>query len=224
MIEPGRGFGRAVRAGAVSASALTLAAVAHSQGGMPLSAPGLGLAAVAITPLTWAVSAGRMRTPALVATLAAGQLLAHLALVAGHGVAATRTAGTHPAPGPLPIGQAAAVAEHSESVPALSAHTVVEHTVSGSAAVPGWKMLAGHALATLLMAALLARGERLLWRITHWLFALPEAARLPVAAAGAVVAAVPPPARDVRWPAGDPTRGPPLVGAAARWVTPGVRT
>ncbi len=56
-------------------------------------------------------------------------------------------------------------------------------------------MLAGHALATLLCAVLLARGEAALWALAAWLRPL---LRLPVPAAPDAVAA---PAAVIGWPA-----------------------
>ena len=163
----------ALRSVLVSLTILTLAAGAHTLGGGQLPAGGILLALLALTGLA-STTATRLKLglPALAGLLGAGQLVLHEAFsvfsapaLAG---AVTGPAGDaalhHAGPAPLPAGAASVLA------------------ASGSDSL---LMMAGHALATLLCAALLARGEDALWSLAAWLRPL---LRLPAAAAPDAVA------------------------------------
>ncbi|MCB1300907.1 MAG: hypothetical protein KDB28_06525, partial [Tetrasphaera sp.] len=80
--------GRSVRAAALTALALGVSGLAHSAGGMPLSLPGVLVALCALGPVTWAVSASRLRLGRLVVVLGAGQALAHISFLIAHGTSA----------------------------------------------------------------------------------------------------------------------------------------
>ena len=158
----------ALRSALVSLTILTLAAGAHTLGGGQLPAAGILLALLALTGLA-STTATRLKLnlPALAGLLGAGQLVLHEAFRAFSAPALARAvtgpagdaAPHHAGPVPLPAGAASTLA------------------ASGTDSL---LMLAGHGLATLLCAFLLARGESALWSLAAWLRPL---LRLPAAAA-----------------------------------------
>ena len=193
----------------VALTVLSLAAGAHTLAGGWLPSPGILLALLALTGLASTMATRlKLNLPAMAGLLGAGQLVLHKAftvLSAPASGAASEPAGSaathHLGPVPLPVGGGGQLA-----VSGLDAQL----------SAPSLLMLAGHALATLLCALLLARGEAALWCLAAWLRPL---LRVPVPAAPAAVTA---PAALTGWPAGsvplpwrnlrrDCHRGPPAV-------------
>lgn len=174
----------ALRSALVALTVLSLAAGAHMLAGGRLPSPGILLALLALTALA-STTATRLKLnlPALAGLLGAGQLVLHEAF----------TAFSAPALSAAMSGPAGDLAHHAGPVP-LPAGGDSPLTASGLDSGLSLLMLAGHALATLLCALLLARGEAALWALAAWLRPL---LRLPASVAPAAVA-VPAP---TGWPA-----------------------
>ena len=162
----------ALRSALVSLTILTLAAGAHTLGGGQLPEAGILLALLALTGLA-STTATRLKLnlPALAGLLGAGQL-------ALHGAFAVFSA---PAPAGAVTGPGDAAPHHAGPVPLPAG----AHSPLAAPETDSLLMLAGHALATLLCAFLLARGEAALWSLAAWLRPL---LRLPAAAAPGTVA------------------------------------
>ena len=170
---------------------LSLAAGAHTLAGGQLPSPGILLALLALTGLA-STTATRLKLnlPALAGLLGAGQLVLHEAFTAFSGPALSPAlAGAVSGPGDR--------AHHVGPVP-LPAGIGSTLAAPGLDSGPALLMLAGHALATLLCAVLLARGEAALW-----------------AAGGVAPPAAPAPC------SGDARR---RRGPGSRWLARGVRT
>ena len=169
----------ALRSAMVALTVLSLAAGAHTLAGGQLPSPGILLALLALTGLA-ATTATRLKLnlPALAGLLGGGQLVLHEAFTA---FSAT---GLSPALSGAVSGPAGDLAHHAGQV-ALPAG--LESPLAAAGPDPGLSvlMLAGHALATLLCAVLLARGESALWALAAWLRPL---LRLPAAVAPGAVA------------------------------------
>jgi hypothetical protein len=192
----------------VALTVLALAAGAHTLAGGQLPSPGILLALLALTGLA-STTATRLKLnlPALAGLLGAGQLVLHEAFTAFSGPALSPSlAGTASGPGDL--------AHHAGPVP-LPAGIGSTLAAPGPDSGPSLLMLAGHALATLLCAVLLARGEAALWALAAWLRPLlrlpapvtPDAVAVP-AAAGWPAESAPLPWRNLRR---DCRRGPPAA-------------
>ena len=198
----------ALRSAMVALTVLSLAAGAHTLAGGQLPSPGILLALLALTGLA-STTATRLKLnlPALAGLLGAGQLVLHEAFTAFSGPALSPAlAGAVSGPGDL--------AHHVGPVPLPAG-------IGSTLAAPGpdsglsLLMLAGHALATLLCAVLLARGEAALWALAAWLRPLlrlpapvtPDAVAVP-AAAGWPAESAPLPWRNLRR---DCRRGPPAA-------------
>ena len=188
-----------LRAAAVSATILALAAGAHLLGGGDLPGPGILLAVLALTGLA-ATTATRFRlnAAAMTAVLGAGQLALHEIFTA------------FSAPG-LAVGAVAADGHHASggAAPALGAAAHFHGTDSAE----GTLMLVAHIVATAACALLLAKGEDALWALAAWLrplVRLPEAIA-PDAGAAPAVPGPPPvsPFRPWRNLRQDSRRGPP---------------
>ena len=195
----------ALRSALVALTVLSLAAGAHTLAGGQLPSPGILLALLALTGLA-STTATRLKLnlPALAGLLGAGQLVLHEAFTAFSAAALAAAV-----PGP-----AGDLAHHSVPVPLPAG---ADSPLAASGLDPGLSllMLAGHALATLLCAFLLARGEAALWSLAAWLRpllrlpapAMPDAVAVP-AAAGWPAESVPLPWRNLRR---DCRRGPPAA-------------
>jgi len=199
----------ALRSAMVALTVLALAAGAHTLAGGQLPSPGILLALLALTALV-STTATRLKLnfPAMAGLLGAGQLVLHKAFTAFSApapAAASDPAGTAPphhlGPLPLPVGgDGQLAASVLDSQPAMLSLL----------------MLAGHALATLLCAVLLARGEEALWSLAAWLRPLlglpvavaPGAAATPPAVTGWPADSAPLPWRNLRR---DCRRGPPAA-------------
>ncbi|GGH98248.1 hypothetical protein ACFFGR_00820 [Arthrobacter liuii] len=147
-----------LRASALAAGTLALAAGAHVAGGGRLPAPGILLAALALTALaSTAATRLRLSFPALAALLGGGQLVLHELL----------TAFSVPLPGAATV--AAPNHPHSDSLVAF--HGLAPLAEHLSPANPGLAplMLGAHAAATLGCALLLAKGEAAVWALAGWL-------------------------------------------------------
>lgn len=195
-LAPVRGALRLARVGALGGGSLLLATLAHLGGGGRLPAAwvlvvtGLLLGVVAVT-----LTARRCRFGLLLAALALQQGLLHLLFDSASRVV----------PGCSPLAMPAGHAEHGALQTCAMATAM--HPV-----LPGWAMWGGHLLATLLTAALLARGEAWLWQAADRVVAVATAAPVarPQTRPARVSAAGPfaTPARRARGAAGP--RGPPL--------------
>lgn len=159
----------ALRAALVATTMVGLAAAAHVIAGGDLPIPGIFGAVLALTGLA-ATAATRLKLNAAAMTglLGTGQVVLHETFSALSGPAAAAYGG-------------APVRSHHQ-VPTLLPHpagTLDHHDLDSGLAL--W-MIAGHALATLICALLLARGEAALWSLAAWLrplLRLPEALPAP---------------------------------------------
>lgn len=225
MLSPVTGPLRATRAALVATLVLALSAAAHAVGGGHLPDP-LVLAALAAITLAGTMLAARARftVPRLVGVLGAAQLGLHVALdTLGHGVATCVPAGPSAGAGHTGHG-AVLVCSPGAGLPDAGAGLASSaHLASSSASVlPGVWMVAAHAVATLVLAVVLARGERALERLGAWL--TPRASLLVPVVVAVSRRAIAVPAASTRRPATRhpstaPTRGPPvalrLVGTPA---------
>ena len=182
---------------------------AHTLAGGQLPSPGILLALLALTGLT-STTATRLKLnlPAMAGLLGAGQLVLHEAFTA------------FSAPSPRAASEPAGIAtpHHLGAVPlpAGGDGQFAASVLDSQPALLSLLMLAGHAVATLLCAVLLARGEEALWSLAAWLRPLlglpapgerPTPSRLP-AATGWPADSAPLPWRNLRR---DCRRGPPAA-------------
>lgn len=148
-----------LRAAMFATAAVALAAWAHVLSGGQLPGAGILTAVVALTGLACtAATRLHLKFPAASALLGAGQVALHEAFtVFGGTVPGVPAAGSH---------------HHGAAVfPAGTPMQLHPHEVDSTL---GQLMLAGHALATLACALLLARGEDALWSLAAWLRPLTE--------------------------------------------------
>ncbi|MDQ0924952.1 hypothetical protein QF038_003460 [Pseudarthrobacter sp. W1I19] len=194
-----------LRASTVATVILALASGAHLAGGGELPAPVILLAVLALTTLA-STTATRLQLgfPAMAALLGSGQLALHEVFTA---FGAPGPAGGAPT---LHAGHLAG----ADVLPAALGHAHAAEPASGPL------MLAAHAVATLVCALLLAKGEEALWALATWLrplAALPHAVApdaVPTAFASFPTAAAPrPPWRNLRQ---DSRRGPPPAVVLSR--------
>ncbi|MDQ0822812.1 hypothetical protein QFZ79_000552 [Arthrobacter sp. V4I6] len=189
-----------VRSAMLATAAVTLAAGAHVLAGGHLPAPGILLGLLALISLA-ATAATRLRlnSATMTALLGAGQLVLHEAFSV-FGSAFT------------PAASGAAKGSHHAApfTAPLAAGPAELHIPDSQLTVA---MLAGHALATIACALLLAKGEDALWSLAAWLRPLVQlpAPVTPDAVASPAVAiwpaeAAPLPWRNLRF---DCRRGPP---------------
>jgi hypothetical protein len=189
------------RSAMLAAAAVTLAAGAHVLAGGHLPAPGILLGLLALTSLA-ATAATRLRlnSATMMALLGAGQVALHEAF------SAFDSAFTPAAPG-----ASTGPSHHADpfSVP-VAAGPAELHILDSPLSIA---MPAGHALATVGCALLLAKGEAALWSLAAWLRPLaqlplpvtPDAVASPAVAIWPAEAA-PLPRRNLRR---DCRRGPP---------------
>lgn len=181
-MRPDKGAVRLVRAAALLSVVLGLATAAHAIGGagLPPWQDVLVLGAV-LAPFALIGTSVRLNRGWLVAALAAGQAVGHVgfAALAGRASCAAPIAPAGPTGHLVPAGHAG----HLQSAGRASsvtecANAVVAFGTAGSSpaghadhlvASPSLLMLVTHAVATLLTAWLLARGEDVLWRTVRWL-------------------------------------------------------
>ena len=149
-----------LRAAMVATTIVVLAAAAHVVGGGQLPAPAILAAFLALTGLvSTAATRLKLNVPAMTGLLGAGQVVLHEAFAAF----STPIAGAATGAGPL-----GAPGHHDGGVPLLvpPAGPVQSHALDSALALT---MFAGHTLATLFCALLLARGEDALWQLATWL-------------------------------------------------------
>ncbi|NMR29296.1 hypothetical protein [Crystallibacter degradans] len=162
---------RLLRAAAVSATVLCLAAAAHVAGGgtMPATGVVIGLSVLTLLPVT--LLAGRKLGPTTMAAILAGsQLALHQAFTVLSTTAVCTEAGHHAYAG---AGSLECVAG------AASAAGVAAHGPAGHGAA----MVGAHMLAAALTGLLLVRGEEAVWALAAWLrplAKLPSAVVLPI--------------------------------------------
>lgn len=193
---------QALRAALVAATILVLAAGAHLLAGGQLPAPGILAAFLALTGLvSTAATRLKLNLATMTGLVGTGQVLLHEALSAFSPPSARAFAG----------GSTTAAHHPGLSVIALPADHL---QLSGPDSALALSMLAGHALATLACALLLAKGEDALWSLAAWLrplIQLPALPAQPPAAAPSMPrsdASLPLPRRNLRH---DCRRGPPAV-------------
>lgn len=157
---------RLVRAGVLTALVVGLSTLAHRLGGA--DAPGLFAIAV-LTTILWPVAIlatrRRLGPVALLTGLGAGQLLGH-GLLGWLGSGATGVTGVSASVSVECLQHAthAASAVSAASV-ACATDTVAAAAHAHAQAGTSLPMLAAHVAATLVAAVLVARGERVLWRV-----------------------------------------------------------
>ncbi|MBD8079608.1 hypothetical protein [Cellulosimicrobium arenosum] len=214
------GPSRVVRAVLVATLVLALTAAAHRVGGGSLPDPLVVAALAAFTVAgTTAAARARFTVPRLVVLLGGAQLVLHGALtwLGGHdphgtvgGASCVSATAGHAGHGSaLACGTSSGSATVPDVAGSLATHA---HHTSGTA---GWVMLAAHVAATVVLALVLARGERAFERLLGWLSSrlvrVPRTVTLPTAPRAAVVVAR---VRRLahRHAGAAPTRGPPVGG------------
>ena len=198
--SPFRAPFHALRSGAISLVIVLLASGAHVIGGGELPAVPVLLALVALTGLAATLATRfKLNFTAMTALLGTSQLALHEAFTALSPVTATAPGNSHHA---------------AESLnPLLYTATPHLHELGTTL---GTAMFAGHILATICSAVILARGEDALWQLAAWLrplVALPTLLFRPDAGASPIVVGAPDvflprPWRNLRQ---DSRRGPPAV-------------
>jgi hypothetical protein len=204
-VKPHASF-RLFRSGLIGSIILGLAAGGHLAGGGALPTPAIlaALCAVTMVPVA-ALTRFKLSFPALIGLLGGGQAWLHWAFDA---MSQETSTAVSPALLSEHAGHTSGVWNHDTLLMAAPAH--------GSA--PDGLMFAAHAVATLVTALLLARGERALGVLADWLSPLfrhaEPAAVVPVGVPAPYFAAVllPPKHHSLRLPS---RRGPPLPAAAA---------
>ncbi len=167
---------RLLRAAAISATVLCLAAAAHVAGGgtMPAAGVVIGLSVLTLLPVT--LLAGRKLGPITMGAILAGsQLVLHQAFTALSTTAVCTEAGHHAYAG-------AGSLECVAGAAGVAVHGPAEH---------GAAMVVAHVLAAALTGLLLVRGEEALWALAAWLrplAKLPSAVVLPLLPRPAVAA------------------------------------
>jgi hypothetical protein len=182
MTAPTRGVTRIARAAAFGVATLTLATVAHvsAGGGTPsvLVLTGLSLPVIVVALILTSRRCGPL---ALLGVLAAGQVILHEALMTlsshGSGQIPMSVAGAQHAAHTLMTGPM-----HTAATTGFAAGGTMAGAPMASVPMAGagdWSlsMMAVHAVATILTALLLARGEQALWRLVARL--LPTLLRIP---------------------------------------------
>lgn len=160
--SPARAPFHALRSALVATTIVTLAAAAHVTAGGQLPVPAIMAAVLALTGLATTLATRlKLKLPAMASLLGAGQVLLHDAFTAFSTPGGGSNATSVPAPA------------HHGGTPAFppSVDHLQLHELDSALA---WAMLAGHALATLACALLLARGEDALWSLAAWLRPLVE--------------------------------------------------
>ena len=191
------GVARVLRAGVFGTASVLLAGLAHVLGGGRLPDLGLGLLLVAATGTVAVVlTARRCRLGLLLTALGAEQLTLH-ALLASSGSASC----------------AAMPAVHAGAMTCAPVDAAAPHGSTTLALL----MLGGHALATVVTAWLLARGEAAVWGLADRLVRAALPAVTPWPAAPGARASSPLPARVVSPHRTDPPpRGPPTLLTGCR--------
>lgn len=196
MITPDGGRLRLLRAGTLAVVMISLAALAHVLGGGALPGGGVLTVLLGLVLVTCLVASGRrLGAPSIGAILGGGQLALHEAF------ALLGTTGADAAS----LGHVVGSGHHA---------VLVTHAgQAGSGHHLSLSMLLAHALATVVTAAVLARGERALWLLAGWLapvirLLLERPAHWPRPAA--ITVAVPR-LRSAELVLAAPRRGPPLV-------------
>lgn len=147
------------RAAAVTAAVFGLAAGAHALSGGSLPKPEIsfGLLALVLAPVM-ILTRIRITAPVMILLLGSGQLILHEAF----GALSVDALSVHGLSSPTGL---TSVSGHLHGVPLLSPAPLV----TAETAAPGALMLILHAVATLVTALLLARGEAALWALAAWL-------------------------------------------------------
>ncbi|WP_286961444.1 MULTISPECIES: hypothetical protein [Arsenicicoccus] len=199
MITPDGGRLRLLRAGTLAVVMISLAALAHVLGGGALPGGGVLTVLLGLVLVTCLIASGRrLGAPSIGAILGGGQLALHEAF------ALLGTTGADAAS----LGHVVGSGHHA---------VLVTHAgQAGSGHHLSLSMVLAHVLATVVTAAVLARGERALWLLAGWLapvirLLLERPAHWPRPAA--ITVAVPR-LRSAELVLAAPRRGPPLVVCA----------
>lgn len=166
---------RRTRTFVIAAATIALAAAAHILGGGSLPHPAvlLALAGLVTLPVA-ALTARKVSTPAMVATLGIGQVILHEAFVQ-----------LNPA---RPMGSEMGMAMHHHGIAAESATTLLGSVLQSfpvlldSAMLSSLVMIGAHCLATVGTAVVLAKNEAALFALMAWLrplIQLPEVQHAP---------------------------------------------
>ncbi|MGG5173311.1 hypothetical protein ACQR35_14245 [Pseudarthrobacter sp. J1738] len=191
---------RLPRSAAVTAVILALAAGAHTGAGGQLPPAPVMAACTALVLLgVVMVTRWKLTTPALAGILSAGQWMLHAAFSVLSGPASAV-----PAPGPHLHTAAAA------GVRMAAVHDLPHSHLPADLDPP---MLGAHILATLVTAALLARGEAALWALAAWLRPLAGIPAVPILRTSPTIPPAPrhAPIRPWRTLRRHPLRGPPAA-------------
>lgn len=195
-MTPAHGRLRLIRTASFAVATLTLAVTAHAlAAGVVPAGSTILLAGVLVLLVSHGLSARRRRAPALVAVLALLEtglhVLFHLAGpgspvagVAGPEIAGSGIAGASAASSALGHGAAGMTAHHHGSVALDTVGTGATWSQLLDALGLSPAMIAGHALATVLTALILAHGEEILWQLAQQLpviWHLPVVPQLPTA-------------------------------------------
>jgi hypothetical protein len=197
-----------LRSAMVATTIVTLAAAAHVVAGGELPAPAILLALLALTGLgSTTATRLKLNLPAMAGLLGAGQVVLHEAFSAFSVAGPSSVTRSGAVPG------ATAPAHHTGLAPIpVPAEHLRLHELDSSLAE---SMFAGHALATLACALLLAKGEDALWQLAAWLRPLVQlpAPLSPRPAAAPVLTARPTESLPLPWRnlRRDCRRGPPAV-------------
>lgn len=167
MSSPASGSLRGLRVAVVAVSGTVLAAMAHVVAGGDLPEPGLMVSAAVVPGLAGLWLSGKRRGwPSIAAVLATVQVVLHSWLMSVAGAEACPGGGGHV------VHHAAVVARCSPvpGVPAMYGGSLSTAPVSDwqLAEGPG-AMVIAHAVAVVLMALVLAAGERAVWQLLQWL-------------------------------------------------------
>lgn len=210
MITPDGGRLRLLRAGTLAVVMISLAALAHVLGGGALPGGGVLAVLLGLVLVTCLVASGRrLEGLSIGAILGGGQLALHEAF------ALLGTTGADAAS----LGHVVGSGHHAVLVTHAGqpgSDVGAAHAVGGGHDHLSLTMVLAHVLATVVTAAVLARGERALWLLAGWLapvirILLERPAHWPRPAA--ITVAVPR-LRSAELVLAAPRRGPPLVVCA----------
>lgn len=155
---PGRGAGRLGRVGLLAAVPLLLGSGAHLIGGGELLPVGVLLAVAGLVLVSVAASGRRCRFPLLLGLLGVEQVALHLLFTAASTSAMCMPSGS------MPAGHASHAGHVVAGAPGLASGAALQACAQEHAMTMGWLMVAAHAVATVFVAWLLARGEAWWWR------------------------------------------------------------
>jgi hypothetical protein len=212
MLSPAQGLLRGLRAAWLGVVGFSLALAAHMAAGGAAPGPVVVLLLAGLTGVAAVLVTGVRLSPLrIVLSLTAMQVVLHEAFMRLNSPPACLVPVMEaPAGGQLDMGQGAQ--------PVLDCATGLTHAGMGRGSMSAaMTMIGAHVVATAVMAALLAYGERVLWVLAGWVRPAPWVpAGLPELPAARVFSCGAPPMLRVRFPCGGVgRRGPPPRGVFA---------